>query len=60
LIDWQNAFDRVNKQIIQIINENGIDWSGRTLIRKLKLIRGLILVNGWTKGTKICEDWKRN
>jgi hypothetical protein len=34
-IDWQKAFDRVNcTELMQILNETGIDWRERKLISK--------------------------
>ena len=35
-IDWQKAFDRVNRtKLMQILKRNGIDWRERRLISKL-------------------------
>jgi hypothetical protein len=36
-IDWQEAFDRVNRtKLMQILKESGIDWRARRLVGKVE------------------------
>jgi hypothetical protein len=41
-IDWQKAFDRVNRtKLMQILKENGIDWRERRLISILYMAQSV-------------------
>jgi hypothetical protein len=42
IIDWQKAFDRVNwTKLMQILKENGMDWSERRLISNLYMAQSV-------------------
>jgi len=55
-IDWQKAFDRVNKtKLMQILKEIGIDWRERRFISNLYMIQSVKvrLNRGETRSVKI-------